>query len=393
MSPGARTSLEPLIGAPMPIGEFLPLAIRLAAALSELHGRGTIHGGLEPTSILRDPVTGDIALANPERTAGGAAWTEPSLPYTSPERTGLLGRPIDSRSDLYSLGVVLYALLAGRLPFEARDAIEWVHCHVARQPRPLDAIRPSLPRPLVDIVDKLLAKLPDDRYQSAQGLRHDLERCLGLWRELGALAPFPLGERDVSEELLIPQQLYGRDAERAALREAFERVAGSGTPELVLVSGPAGIGKPAVVVDHRAHAGDRRAFGGELVRVLGAHRAEAVVLAGFMRVLTATFLDQFPDRVVNVHPALLPAFPGIDGPAQAFAYGVKVAGCTVHLVDATVDGGAVIAQAAVPVREDDTVETLRARILAEELLLLPRAVQLLAAGRLQREGRRVRISG
>jgi predicted ATPase/signal transduction histidine kinase len=247
MSPGARTSLEPLIGAPMPIGEFLPLAIRLAAALSELHGRGTIHGGLEPTSILRDPVTGDIALANPERTAGGAAWTEPSLPYTSPERTGLLGRPIDSRSDLYSLGVVLYALLAGRLPFEARDAIEWVHCHVARQPRPLDAIRPSLPRPLVDIVDKLLAKLPDDRYQSAQGLRHDLERCLGQWRELGALAPFPLGERDVSEELLIPQQLYGRDAERAALREAFERVAGSGTPELVLVSGPAGIGKTALV--------------------------------------------------------------------------------------------------------------------------------------------------
>ena len=176
-----------------------------------------------------------------------AALSEGSLPYISPEQTGQMNRPIDCRSDLYSLGVVLYQLLAGRLPFEAEDAVGWVHCHVARQPRPLDQVRPSLPRPLSDIVGKLLAKLPDHRYQSALGLRHDLERCLRAWNERGAIGAFPLGERDVSEEFRIPQKLYGRDAESAVLREAFERAAESGTPELVLVSGYAGIGKSAVV--------------------------------------------------------------------------------------------------------------------------------------------------
>ena len=108
-------------------------------------------------------------------------------------------------------------------------------------------MRPSLPRPLTDIVGKLLAKLPDHRYQSALGLHHDLERCLRAWNERGALASFPLGERDVSEEFRIPHKLYGRDVESAALRDAFERAAESGAPALILVSGYAGIGKSSVV--------------------------------------------------------------------------------------------------------------------------------------------------
>ena len=244
----AGASLEQRVGAPMPVAEFLPLAIRLAGEVAELHGRGAIHGELRPASILFDAATGELVLASSGFAARGATTLiEGSLPYMSPEQTGQLNRPIDSRSDLYSLGVVFYELLAGRLPFEAEDAVGWVHCHVARQPRPLDLVRPSLPRPLVDLVGKLLAKLPDHRYQSALGLRHDLERCLREWRERGTLAAFPLGERDVSEEFRIPQKLYGRDAESAALREAFERVAESGIPELVLVSGYAGIGKSAVV--------------------------------------------------------------------------------------------------------------------------------------------------
>src|SRR5262245_62117469 len=251
-SPGqpvrASASLDPWTGARMPAQQFLRLAIRVASELAALHARGAIHQDIRPSNILFDAATGAIALVSVP-IAGGRVPTlsEDSLPYISPERTGQMNRPIDSRSDLYSLGVVFYQLLAGRLPFEAEDAVGWVHCHVARQPRPLDQVRPSVPRPVMDIVGKLLAKLPDGRYQSALGLRHDLERCLHEWSERGALAMFPLGERDVSEEFRIPHKLYGRDTESAALREAFERVAGSGAPQLVLVSGYAGIGKSAVV--------------------------------------------------------------------------------------------------------------------------------------------------
>src|SRR5512140_7536 len=170
----------------MPVEAFLPLAIRAAGGLATLHERGTIHEDLRPSSILFDSATGELALARSLIAGrGGRTLSEGSLPYISPEQTGLMNRPIDSRSDLYSLGVVLYQLLAGRLPFEAEDALGWVHCHVARQPRPFDQVRPSLPRPLVDIVGKLLAKLPDHRYQSALGLHHDLERCLREWDERG----------------------------------------------------------------------------------------------------------------------------------------------------------------------------------------------------------------
>ena len=149
-------------------------------------------------------------------------------------------------------------------------------------------------------------------------------------------------------------------------------------------------GKPAITVEHKAF-GSREAFEEVLCETLAQHGVEAIVLAGFMRVLTPRFLGAFPDRVINIHPSLLPAFPGIDGPRQAFEYGARWAGCTVHFVDPSVDGGAVILQEAVPIGDDDTVEDLRARILEREHVILPRAVQLLASGRLMREGRRVRV--
>jgi predicted ATPase/signal transduction histidine kinase len=241
-------SLEQLIGAPMPVPEFLALAVRAAGELAALHGRGAPHGDIRPSSILFDAATGEVALVS-AAIAGQRvpALSEGSLPYISPEQTGQMNRPIDGRSDLYSLGVVFYQLVTGRYPFEAEDAVGWVHCHVARQPRPLDHVRPSLPRPVMDIIGKLLAKLPDHRYQSALGLRCDLERCQREWNERGVVASFPLGERDVSEEFRIPHKLYGRDVEFAALRDAFERAAESGAPELILVSGYAGIGKSSVV--------------------------------------------------------------------------------------------------------------------------------------------------
>lgn len=146
------------------------------------------------------------------------------------------------------------------------------------------------------------------------------------------------------------------------------------------------------VIEHKRFA-DREAFDRALVSQLGAHGVELVVLAGFMRLLTPHFLTAFHERVVNIHPALLPAFPGVHAQQQAFAYGVKVAGCTVHFVDQGTDSGPIIGQAVVPVLSDDTEERLRQRILAEEHELLPAAVRALAEGRVQVEGRRVRVTG
>jgi phosphoribosylglycinamide formyltransferase-1 len=151
-------------------------------------------------------------------------------------------------------------------------------------------------------------------------------------------------------------------------------------------------GVPTFAVDHKAFAG-REPFERVLVDELRARDVQAVVLAGFMRLLTPTFLDAFPQRVINIHPALLPSFPGIRSQQQAFERGVKIAGCTVHFADGGTDSGPIIAQAAVPVLEGDDAEALRLRILAEEHHLLPAAVRALAEGRLTIEGHRVRIAG
>lgn len=149
-------------------------------------------------------------------------------------------------------------------------------------------------------------------------------------------------------------------------------------------------GVPTVVVDHRGFA-ERAAFEDALVAALVEAGAEVVALAGFMRLLTARFLDRFPLRTVNVHPALCPAFPGVNAPAQALAWGVAITGCTVHFVDAGTDTGPIITQAAVPVHPDDDAETLHRRIQREEHRLLPLALGWLAEGRVRVEGRRVRI--
>jgi phosphoribosylglycinamide formyltransferase 1 len=141
-------------------------------------------------------------------------------------------------------------------------------------------------------------------------------------------------------------------------------------------------GVPAVALDHKAHA-SREAFDAAIVEVLRAHGVSCVVLAGFMRIVTPVLLGAFPDRVVNIHPSLLPAFPGVRAQAQALAYGVRVAGCTVHLVDAGTDTGPILAQAAVPVLDGDTEETLRDRILAKEHELLPEVLQWLADDRVE----------
>lgn len=150
-------------------------------------------------------------------------------------------------------------------------------------------------------------------------------------------------------------------------------------------------GVPAVVVDHRPFGKDREGFEREVVKALRETRTELVVFAGFMRLTTPYFVGQFPMRIINIHPSLLPAFPGAHPQRDALEAGVKVTGCTIHFVDASVDGGPIILQRALPIREDDTEETLAARILEQEHVFLPLAVRLFAEGRLNVEGRRVRI--
>ncbi len=150
-------------------------------------------------------------------------------------------------------------------------------------------------------------------------------------------------------------------------------------------------GVPAVVIDHRPFGRDRGAFERKVVHELRHERVDLVVLAGFMRLVTRYFVGEFPNRIMNIHPALLPAFPGTHGQRDALAYGAKVSGCTIHFVDASVDGGPIILQKAVPVLDDDTEESLAARILEQEHIFLPLAVRLFAEGRLTVEGRRVRI--
>jgi phosphoribosylglycinamide formyltransferase-1 len=148
---------------------------------------------------------------------------------------------------------------------------------------------------------------------------------------------------------------------------------------------------PAIHLDHKEFA-DRNAYDAALVEILHQHRVDLVVLAGFMRIVTPTLLSAFPNRVMNIHPALLPAFPGLDAQRQALEYGVKVSGCTVHFVDSGTDTGPIILQAVVPVLEGDTEETLSQRIHREEHKLYPAAIQLFARGRLTVHGRRVSIS-
>jgi len=158
-----------------------------------------------------------------------------------------MNRSIDSRSDLYSLGVTLYQMLTGSLPFTASDPMEWVHCHIARKPAPPSERLESTPAPVSLIIMKLLAKMAEERYQTAAGIERDLRRCLAEWELHRRIDDFPLGQFDMPDRLRISEKLYGRAREVEVLLASFDRIVKSGAPELVLVSGYSGIGKSSVV--------------------------------------------------------------------------------------------------------------------------------------------------
>ncbi|MEA2966394.1 MAG: hypothetical protein QOI46_6492, partial [Alphaproteobacteria bacterium] len=264
------TPLDRLLGRPLDVSHFLRIAIPLAGALRRVHERGLIHKDIKPANILVDAASGGVWLtgfgiasrlprehqapAPPEVIAG-------TLAYMAPEQTGRMNRSVDSRSDLYALGVTFYEMLTGTLPFAAADPMEWVHCHIARQPAPPTERVGGVPGPLSAIVVKLLAKTAEQRYQTAAGVEADFQRCLAEWESHGRIDPFPLGDYDVSDRLLIPEKLYGREREIDTLIAVFDTVVAQGTLELVLVSGYSGIGKSSVVNElHKALVPSRGLF-------------------------------------------------------------------------------------------------------------------------------------
>src|SRR6202165_5793542 len=248
--------LDRLLGRPLDGSGFLRLALRLRRALRCLHDRALIHKDIKPTNVLVDIASGGVwligfgiasRLPREHQTPEPAEVIAGTLPYMAPEQTGRMNRSIDSRSDLYSLGITFYEMLTGTLPFSAAEPIEWIHCHIARQADPPDERAKEIPKVLSSIVMKLLAKTAEERYQTTAGVEADLRRCLAEWKSQGRIEPFPLGAHDASDRLLIPEKLYGREREINSLLAAFDRVVAQGTAELVLVSGYSGIGKSSVV--------------------------------------------------------------------------------------------------------------------------------------------------
>ena len=242
-------------GRSLTLEQFQSIALQLVDILHPLHQQRIIHKDIKPANILIHPdrlqvrlIDFSIASLLPRETQEiqNPSGLEGTLAYLSPEQTGRMNRGIDYRSDFYSLGVTLFELLTGQLPFQSSDPMELLHCHLAQQPPSICDLNADLPLMLGEIIRKLMAKNAEDRYQSAIGLKHDLMKCQEEWLIAGQRIWFELGQADVSDRFLIPEKLYGREQEVRTLLEAFGRVA-NGAAELMLVAGFSGIGKTAIV--------------------------------------------------------------------------------------------------------------------------------------------------
>lgn len=249
--------------------QFLKIAISLCDTITEIHLQKIIHKDISPGNVLLNTAGDKVTLidfgisstfdlkpqyiANPDIMEG-------TLAYISPEQTGRMNRVVDYRTDLYSMGVTLYELVSGVLPFIAKDALEYVHAHIAQVPKPVNEINTNIPAQLGKIISKLLAKNAEDRYQSAPGVKADLEKCLDDLIKTGTIVDFPVGVNDFTEKFLLPQKLYGREKERAVIINAFNRCT-AGAMELLLVSGYSGTGKSALVNEvHKQITIDRGYF-------------------------------------------------------------------------------------------------------------------------------------
>ncbi|MBE9050594.1 AAA family ATPase [Nostocales cyanobacterium LEGE 11386] len=237
------------------LSKFFHIAIEVASILEELHRHRIIHKDIKPANILIHPTTYEIKLIDfslatllPKeiQVLTNPNVLEGTLAYISPEQTGRMNRGIDYRTDFYSLGVTFFELLTGKLPFNSTEPMELVYSHIAKEPPKVNRVNANIPPILSEIISKLMAKNAEDRYQSAYGLKYDLEVCRNQWQEKGNIAHFELKSRDISNRFVIPEKLYGRQSEVETLLATFDRVT-RGTTEMVLVTGFSGIGKTAVV--------------------------------------------------------------------------------------------------------------------------------------------------
>ncbi len=241
---------------PLPLEITLDIAIKVCDALAVLHQHNIIHKDINPSNIVWNKASTEVKIIdfNIATTLNrelvefkSLNLLEGTLPYISPEQTGRMNRAVDYRSDLYSFGATLYHLFTGQLPFEAEGEIGFVHAHIAKEPLPPNKVNQKLPTALSEIVLKLLAKNAEDRYQSALGLKRDLERCFKEWQETKNINPFVIAENDVPNKFRLPQKLYGREVEVKKLLNSFERVNQTGQAEILLVTGYAGVGKTTLV--------------------------------------------------------------------------------------------------------------------------------------------------
>ena len=270
LSDPGSSLLAARMGQAMDVPDFLRAAISITVALERVHAAGIIHKDIKPSNILIDYDRMEARLLGfgiasrlrrERHTPGPPEVIAGSFPYMAGEQTGRMNRSVDMRTDLYSLGVTFYQMLTGELPFKASNAMEWIHCQVARQPQPPAERLPGIPKVLSAIALKLMSKSADDRYQTAGGLLFDLRKCLEGEIGEGSLEVFPLGSQDTTGQLRFREKLYGRETEISALKSALANVIALRLPEVVLVAGYSGIGKSSVVNElHRELVPPRGVF-------------------------------------------------------------------------------------------------------------------------------------
>ncbi|NET07365.1 MAG: AAA family ATPase [Symploca sp. SIO2B6] len=236
------------------IKDFLRIAISLSGTLNELHKQSIIHNNIKPDNIFINPQTKEVKLTGfsraillptEQKTTSNLDWQENYLTYISPEQTGRMNRLLDYRTDFYTLGITFYEMLTGIVPFSSDEPVEILYSHMAKQPiSPTE--KANIPETISNIIMKLLAKNAEDRYQSATGLKIDLEKCLLQLETQRKVETFALGKGDDVNQILISQKLYGREKEVQALLDTFSRVT-QGKTEITLVSGYSGIGKTSIV--------------------------------------------------------------------------------------------------------------------------------------------------